>query len=61
MRTVWFWLKGTDQPAMVTVDVNTNIFQLKKAVHAEFPNELAGIDSGKLKIFLKKGAAEAWC
>jgi len=58
VKTLWFTLKGED-PGMVTIDVNSNIFQLKKSIHSEYPNKLAGVDSGMLKIYLKQGDAEA--
>ncbi len=59
LASVWVMLEGEDQPGMVTMDANSNIFQLKKAIHTEYPNQLAGIDPGKLKICLKKGDTEA--
>ncbi|KAG9416841.1 hypothetical protein AC1031_001233 [Aphanomyces cochlioides] len=42
----------------VKISAKCSIVELKKAVHAEYPNILAGVDAGELKVYPNKGALD---
>ena len=45
-------LKSVDQAAEVTLPNNANVYELKKAVKAEFAATLQHVDAGELQVFL---------